>query len=112
MLGLKNAGHAEVIRRRQLYAQLLRLRGHKIKGNAQQNARAVAGHIIGPRRAAMVQIQQHLPAQFDHRAVRAAADIHHRADAAGIMFKSGVIKAPRLYRIKRHFLTSFVTPHP
>jgi hypothetical protein len=65
----------------------------KFVWNLEKNACPVAGHFVCAGCAAVVEIQQYLPAIFDYRMVFIAIDVHDRTDAAGVVFPSDLVKA-------------------
>ena len=65
---------------------------HERVGHAHQDARAVAGVLLGAHRAAVVQVPQHLDGLVDDAPLRPTVHRGHHADAAGVVFRGGVVE--------------------
>ena len=83
---------------RQNDAQFFGLLREKFVRNLDKNAAAVAKLRIGADGAAMIQIEQDLKAHLDDVVAGRVMQIGDEADAAGIMFLGGIVKALRLRR--------------
>jgi hypothetical protein len=62
-------------------------------GHLQQDARAVAGVRLGPARAAVLEVAQHLERLLDDGVRFFALDVDHKAHPARIMLEAWVIKS-------------------
>ena len=65
----------------------------KEMGHLQENPRAVAGIGFATAGAAMVQVPQHLQRLLNDLVGFRSLDVHHESNAAGIVFKPGIVKA-------------------
>ncbi len=84
--------HAVTPLRRQRESEPLGLGPQELVGDLQQDPRAVAGRLVGPRRTAVHQVQQHLLAALDDGMAAVAGNIDHRPDAAGIVLPLWVVQ--------------------
>ena len=67
--------------------------GEKFVADLQQDAHAVAGPALGVLAGAVLQMLDDGQRVADRLVALAAVDIHHRADAAGVVLEPGVIQA-------------------
>src|SRR5690606_32439579 len=72
-----------------------RLLGEKPVGDLGQDAGAVAGVVLGPGRAAVLEVDQELDALRDDVVGTFPLDVHHEPDAAGIVLKTWVVQSFR-----------------
>ena len=76
---------------RQFELQAIGLGGEELVRNLHENARPVARRFVGPRGAAVLQIQENLLGIIDDFVALGAGNVHHRADAAGIVLVLGIV---------------------
>jgi hypothetical protein len=62
-------------------------------GKLDQDAGPVAGGLVGARRPAVHQVQEHLLAVLDNRVAAAPRHADDRPNAAGVVFLRGIVQA-------------------
>ncbi len=92
-LGQEHHRHAVLAGRGQDDALLAELVAVQRIGDLNKDARAVAHELVGPDRAAVIQVFQDLQTLLDDCVAFLALDMGHEADAAGVMFVLRVIQA-------------------